>query len=238
MKFERVIVFVAALAATLATARLGVWQLDRAAAKQALQQAIDERFAQPPLPAESLARQAEAAALQWHRQVRVRGVWMPQGTVFLENRQHAGRPGFVVVTPLQLPDGTAVAVQRGWLPRDFVDRTRVAAPPPPGGEVEVVARIAPPPARLLEFEGAGSGLIRQNLELDAYASEVQRPLRPLSLLQLEGAEPISDGMVRDWPRPSSGVQKHHGYAFQWFALSALLAGLYVWFQLIRPRRRA
>ena len=237
MKFERVIVFVAALAATLATARLGVWQLDRAAAKQALQQAIDERFAQPPLPAQSLARQAEAAALQWHRQVRVRGVWMPQGTVFLENRQHAGRPGFVVVTPLQLPDGTAVAVQRGWLPRDFVDRTRVAAPPLPGGEVEVVARIAPPPPRLLEFEGAGSGLIRQNLELDAFSRELGLPLRPLSLLQLEGAVRVSDGMVRDWPRPSSGVPKHHGYAFQWFALSALLAGLYVWFQILRPRRR-
>lgn len=238
MKFERVIVFVAALAATLTTARLGVWQLDRAAAKQALQQAIDERFAQPPLPAESLARQAEAAALQWHRQVRMRGVWMPQGTVFLENRQHAGRPGFVVVTPLQLPDGSAVVVQRGWMPRDFVDRTRVAAPALPDGEIEVDARIAPPPARLLEFEGAGSGTIRQNLDLDAFSREIGLPLRPLSLLQLEGAVPVSDGMVRDWPRPSSGVHKHHGYAFQWFALSALLAGLYVWFQIIRPRRRA
>jgi surfeit locus 1 family protein len=31
------------------------------------------------------------------------------------------------------------------------------------------------------------------------------------------------------------VGKHHGYAFQWFALSALIAGLYVWFQLLRPR---
>ena len=238
MKFERVIVFVAALAASLGTARLGVWQLDRAAGKQALQQAIDERFALPPLPAASLASAAEAAAGQWHRQVRLRGRWMPAGTVFLENRQHAGKPGFVVLTPLQLADGTAVVVQRGWMPRDFVDRTRVAAPALPDGEVEIEARIAPPPARLLEFEGAGAGPIRQNLDLEAFSREIGRPLRPLSLLQLEGAVPVSDGMVRDWPRPSSGVHKHHGYAFQWFALSALLAGLYVWFQIIRPRRRA
>ena len=33
------------------------------------------------------------------------------------------------------------------------------------------------------------------------------------------------------------VGKHHGYAFQWFALSALVIVLYVWFQHIRPARR-
>ena len=46
-----------------------------------------------------------------------------------------------------------------------------------------------------------------------------------------------DGLARDWPAPATGVETHHGYAFQWFALSALITGLYVWFQLIRPRRR-
>ena len=39
-----------------------------------------------------------------------------------------------------------------------------------------------------------------------------------------------------WPEPAADVQKHYGYAFQWFALCALILGLYVWFQLIRPRR--
>ena len=38
--------------------------------------------------------------------------------------------------------------------------------------------------------------------------------------------------------PAADVHKHYGYAFQWFALCALIVGLYVWFQLIRPRRRA
>jgi surfeit locus 1 family protein len=32
------------------------------------------------------------------------------------------------------------------------------------------------------------------------------------------------------------VAKHHGYAFQWFALCALIGLLYVWFQLIAPLR--
>jgi surfeit locus 1 family protein len=48
-----------------------------------------------------------------------------------------------------------------------------------------------------------------------------------------------DGLLRQWPHPAVDVHKHYGYAFQWFALCALMAGLYVWFQLIRPwlRRR-
>ena len=38
---------------------------------------------------------------------------------------------------------------------------------------------------------------------------------------------------RDWPEPTTGVDKHYGYAFQWFGLSVLVVLLYVWFQLVR-----
>jgi surfeit locus 1 family protein len=47
---------------------------------------------------------------------------------------------------------------------------------------------------------------------------------------------VADGLRRDWPVVDAGLGKHYGYAFQWFGLSALFAGLYVWFQLLRPRR--
>ena len=47
----------------------------------------------------------------------------------------------------------------------------------------------------------------------------------------------SEGLLRQWDRPDLGVDKHHGYAFQWFSLSALLVVLYVWFQWIAPRRK-
>jgi surfeit locus 1 family protein len=149
-----------------------------------------------------------------------------------------GRPGFYVVTPLRLTDGTAVLVQRGWQPRDAMDRARVTEPPTPAGNVRVAGRIAPPPARLYEFDGAASGPIRQNLEVDAFALETRLSLRPLSLLQLESTTPVGDGLQREWLRPAADVHKHYGYAFQWFALAALTTGLYVWFQLLRPRRSA
>jgi surfeit locus 1 family protein len=228
----------AALAAALATARLGWWQLDRAAEKRAVQAAVDERAQLSPIDLlAQLAVTAEAAAGQHHRRVHLSGRWSAAHTVYLDNRQMNGRAGFIVVTPLLLADGSAVLVQRGWLPRDFLERSRVREVPTPGGVVIARGRIAPPPARLFEFSGVEAGRIRQNLDLDAFARESGLALRPLSVLLADSPASAGDGLLRDWPLASSGVAKNQGYAAQWFALSALILVLYVWFQLIQPIRR-
>lgn len=233
------VVLVAALAGALVTARLGLWQLDRAAQKQALQQAMLGRSALPPLAVQELARDATQAAAQHWRRIRLTGRWVPEATLYLDNRQMHGRPGFFVLTPLLLPAGDAVLVQRGWIPRDAEQRTRLKPVDTPAGEVVIEGRVAPPPSLLYEFAGAASeaGPIRQNVELAALGREWRLRLRPLSVQQLPGAAAADDGLQRDWPLPAVDVAKHHGYAFQWFAFSALITGLYVWFQVLRPRRR-
>jgi surfeit locus 1 family protein len=236
MTFQRVILLLAALALASATLRLGVWQLDRAAQKAALQSAIDSRRELPPLGAGELAGSAAGAEGQHHRRVLLEGRWLREFTVYLENRQMNGRPGFFVVTPLLLADGSAVLVQRGWQPRDAMERARVVEPATPAGKVSLTGRIAPPPARLYEFDGAASGPIRQNLPLDAFAQETGLTLKPFSVLQLDTSPPAADGLLRDWLQPAADVHKHYGYAFQWFALAALTIGLYVWFQILRPGR--
>jgi hypothetical protein len=53
---------------------------------------------------------------------------------------------------------------------------------------------------------------------------------------LAGRLAEADGLLRNWPQVASGVHKHHGYAFQWFGLCALIVILYVWFQIISPFR--
>lgn len=231
---QRLIIAIAALVAVLATARLGWWQLDRGLHKRDAQALFDTRAAAPPLPAAQLATSAAEAAQQHHRPIALGGRWLARHTVYLDNRQMGGRVGFFVVTPLQLDDGSAVLVQRGWVPRDAAERTRLPALPTPAGDVEIAGRIAPPPARLFEFDAGASGAIRQNLDLDAFARETGVALRPLSVVQTSETD---DGLRRDWPKPAIDIHKHYGYAFQWFALAALVAGLYVWFQLIAPRRR-
>jgi surfeit locus 1 family protein len=231
------VVLVASLLFAALTARLGVWQLDRAEQKNRAQQALNERRALPPLPAAALALQPTEAAAQHSRLITLQGRWQPALTVYLENRQMDTRVGFYAVTPLLLDDGTAVLVQRGWLPRDQADRTRIVAPPAPAGRVTVQGRIAPGPGRVYEFAGAASGAIRQNLDIEAYARETALPLRPVSVVEEDGPSAPQDGLLRHWPLPAADVQKHYGYAFQWFALSTLTIALYAWFQIIQPFRR-
>jgi surfeit locus 1 family protein len=227
------VLILASVAGMALTGRLGLWQLDRAEQKLALQAELDRRGALPPLAAAELAQDAAAAEAQVHRRATVTGRWRPELTVHLDNRQMGGRVGFFVLTPLLLPDGSAVVVQRGWRPRDFQDRTRLAPLPTPEGPVALSGRLARGPARLYAFDGADAGPIRQNLDLDTFARETGLRLRPVSLLQ---ESPAGDGLQRDWPRPAADVHKHYGYAFQWFALCALIGGLHVWFRFLRPRR--
>ena len=243
------IVTLATLVGVAATARLGVWQLARAAEKIALQTALDTRAHLAPLDNAALAHAAAPAEAQHYRPAVVHGRWVAGHTIFLENRQMNGRPGFFVVTPLRLAGrDDALLVQRGWAPRDIRDRTLLPHVDEPAGEVDVRGLIAPPPARLFEFSAAASGPIRQNLDLAAYSAEIKLPLAPLSLQQTEAdgsaaaaasaAGPsAADTLLRQWPHPAVDVHKHYGYAFQWFAMSALMLGLYVWFQLVRPRLR-
>lgn len=212
---------------------LGQWQLRRAAQKEALQNAIESRSSLQTLDARALAA-ARSANHLLHRQASLTGRWSAEHTIYLDNRPMGGKSGFVVVTPLLL-DGSAqvVLVQRGWVPRNFTDRTRLPDISTPVGPVTVHGRIALAPSRLYQFTNDESGRIRQNLEIPPFRTETGLPLLDVSLLQ---TGVTSEGLLRDWAAPNLGVDKHYGYAFQWFALCSLVLGLYAWFQLILPLR--
>ncbi|KRB42213.1 SURF1 family protein [Acidovorax sp. Root70] len=238
------LITLAAVVGMLVTASLGRWQLSRAAQKESLQAMLDARGALPAIDGRTLTDPAstapEAQQALVHRAVELQGRWLPEHTVYLDNRQMQGRPGFFVLTPLQLagPGAGVVLVQRGWVARNFQDRTQL--PPvktPMGADVRVQGRVAAAPSRLYEFQGGnsaqGSSRIRQNLDLAAYRTETGLALAPLTVLQTGPAGEAGDGLQRDWPVVGAGVEKHYGYAFQWFGLCGLIALLYVWFQIVR-----
>lgn len=231
MKVHRWLLLAAVLLGAALTARLGVWQLDRAQQKLALQAAVDAEAARPPLVNADLGGEQ-----QLHRRVILRGHWVADRSVWLDNRPMDGRAGFYIVTPLRLTGrGEAILVQRGWAPRDPADRSRLPPLITPAGEVEIAGRLAASPSRLYELGDGTPGAIRQNLDAAALATESGLQLLPLTVVQTAGAP--GDGLLRHWPAPDLGLHKHYGYAFQWFALCALILLLYVWFQLIRPRLR-
>lgn len=212
------------------TLSLGRWQLSRAAQKETLQRQIHAGKVRETLNTKELLA-SQNIATEIYRPVVLRGTWLARQTVFLDNREMDEKAGFFVVTPLRLEHSEAVIlVQRGWALRNFLNRTALPEVDTPAGPVQVSGRIAPPPSKLFEFKGADTGVIRQNLDLPQFRLETGLPLMGVTVLQT-GAP--SEGLQRNWPPVNSGVETNYGYAFQWFALSGLIAILYVWFQIVR-----
>jgi surfeit locus 1 family protein len=168
--------------------------------------------------------------------VQLQGEWLSDQTVFLDNRAHHGRVGFWVMTPLRVQAGQVVWVQRGWVERDALDPRKPPqlAPPVDGSTVE--ARIAPPLSQIFELgsaqQSANPSPIRANLDPAQMQSLVQDNVQALVVQ----TGPDGDGLRRDWFQVGLSADKNRAYAFQWFALSALLAFLYLWFQWIKDYR--
>lgn len=229
------VVTIAAIAVAWVTFSLGQWQLRRAAEKEHLQMAIMVQSQRAVLGTSDVAQMRDFFGNN-HRRVSLTGVWRTANTLFLDNRPMGDKTGFWVYTPLAL-DGSdqVVLVQRGWVPRDFVDRTKLPKVQTPNGRVTVQGRIAPPPSKLYAFRGEDLGQIRQNIDVDALRQETGLQLLAASVVQIGSP---SEGLLRDWPAPDLGVDRHYGYAFQWFALFALVIGLFVWYQVVVPYRRS
>ncbi|MBN8504813.1 MAG: SURF1 family protein [Burkholderiales bacterium] len=219
--------FLMAAAAAGLTASLGVWQLQRAQTKQTLQAARDAGAGRAAL--------VSLQGAEEHRHAVLRGEWQPEQQLWLGNRPHDRQSGFILVTPLRLQDGRWLWVQRGWHPRSQASFDPPPWPPTPAGQVSVRGRLARQASQVLalgEAAGAGGkGALRQNLD-PAVSPVAGAVMAPWVLWQLDDCAPLRC----DWAPVDAGVAKHHGYAAQWFALSALSMGLYVWFRIL-PRRR-
>lgn len=228
------IVTVLTLLGVILTACLGIWQLNRAAQKQELKNNIQNLALQPPL--QDLAWAKQALELNEHKTVNVKGYWLEGNTVYLENRQLQGKPGFFVMTPLVLSgtqNSRVIMVQRGWIPRNFLKRDELSPIQTQKNEVEITARIAHWPSRLYEFNQVETGKIRQNIEWNSFQKEISQPLLSFSLIQT-GID--SDGLVRKWDFNFINVDVHYGYAFQWFSFAILMLILYFGFFYLRLKR--
>jgi len=115
--------------------QLGAWQDHRRA------QAADLTNAEPLPLADVIGPDDPFPGDRVGQPVTVVGAWVPRGTVYVSGREHEGRDGFWVVTPLAVgdgDDGAALPVVRGWV------ADPAEAPAPPTGAAEVEAWLQPP----------------------------------------------------------------------------------------------
>jgi len=211
-------------AACAAFVLLGNWQTRRAEQKRALGAELERSLKSRPL---ELRPGVDARLIQ--QRVAATGRFVAERTVLLDNKLRQGRPGYEVITPLALAGSdAAVLVNRGWV---AAAPTRQQLPElrTPPGEVKVdgIALERLPHALAA---GASSGPVRQNLDIGAYATESGLKLLPIVI---EQHSDTGDGLLRDWPRPDLGIEKHESYALQWY----LFAGLAVILLVVLSFRR-
>lgn len=221
------------MAGTLA---LGNWQLRRADEKRVLQAQYDQAEALAPATL-STANDLAAVAAQLPRRVRVSGEFVDAATVYVDNRIVDGVAGMRVVAALRVgTDAPLVLIDRGWAARDGADRTRLPAVPPAAGTVTIdglaVARL-PRSLELGEATEATLGLW-QNLDYERFERAMGQSVARLVVQQTGGP---SDGLRRDRPRLDAGVDRHRGYAVQWYSLAGLILVLTIFYGA-RARRAA
>jgi surfeit locus 1 family protein len=199
---------------------LGNWQARRASEKRELAAAFDRAMRTAPI---ELPAAAVDAAKLVHQHVAARGEFVAERTVLLDNKLRGGRPGYEVVTPLRIAQSAwYVLVNRGWVAaaasRDVLPQVRT-----PPGEVRV-AGVALERIPHALAAGPSSGAVRQNLDLAAFAAETGLALQPILI---EQHSPLDDGLVRDWPRPDLGIEKHESYSLQWYSFAVLAVALFI-----------
>ena len=224
------------------TTSLGVWQTRRGQFKAEQQAALDaaERAGPLSLEARDIApASGQTAPLPIGRTLRLRGEFLSQATIYIDNRTLRGVAGFHVITPIRIEGSSkAVPVLRGWVARDLKDRSRLPSLPEPAGPVTVEGRAESGLARALELKASampGPGeRLWQNFDAAHYRMWSGLDLLPMVVRQLE---PVSaqDTLVREWRQVGADVDKHRGYAFQWFAMAGVsfLGLIYLVYRLLR-----
>lgn len=201
---------------------LGAWQFARRAEARTEIDRIDANYDAAPVPVdEVLPRLDSFEADQRWTPVIATGRYLSDEELLVRNRPMSGNPGFEVLTPLLLADGTVFVVNRGWVPTGELQDNPDLVPPAPAGEVTVTARLkAGEPTLASRRTVEGSDQI-PTLNLPQVAELVDRPTYTGAYGLLVAEDPAPEVRPRAAIRPARDEGPHLSYALQWFVFALL-----------------
>lgn len=210
--------------------QLGNWQLSRAREKESRQEQLDVLSRQPAVTIPPTPVKLEDFQ---YRKVEASGSYVPDHTIYLDNKIYRGAAGYHVITPLRIGGSDMyVLVNRGWIAANR-DRSKLPEIPTPDGPVDISGVAATAAQKTLELsDELVSGRVWENLNLERYRAATGLALQPVMILQQDD---VKDGLIREWPRPDIGIGKNLGYALQWFAMAAAVSIIYLVLSVKRER---
>lgn len=220
MRFRfRLVPFIATVIVMAAGLSLAQWQTRRGDEKLAIEATMRSRQAEPAIRFDG--RNAAAAESEY-RHVLLRGEFVRDWPMYLDNRPHNGIAGFYLLMPFKIASTDLhVLVARGWIPRNPAVRTQFPPLITPSGSMEIEGMLRSSAGHVMQLgspESLRPGAIVQNLDTAEFAAASGLNTYPMIV---EQSNDTRDGLVRDWPLPSTGVEKHRAYAFQWYALTVM-----------------
>jgi len=229
-------------------ASLGMWQFDGWQARRAAEARDLTRVAPVPL-ADVLGPDDPFPTKGLGQPVVLDGTWVPDGTVYVSDRTHAGREGYWAVTPLAIgaADDPALLVVRGWI----ADPKQ--APPPPRGRAELVAWLQPPEGTVGVTDSDPDDDVLPQVRIADAIQHVDQDLYGGFAIVADrvaaGDWPVGDravnagteglAQVRPEQTPDAGrftALRNFFYGVEWWVFGGF--AVFVWAQWVRDRLRA
>jgi cytochrome oxidase assembly protein ShyY1 len=168
-------------------------------------------------------------SLEWRR-VEVTGRYDVVRQLVVRNREFRDDTGYDVLTPLVTRSGTALLVNRGWVPRSGAAAAGPAVAPPPSGEVTVVGRLraSEHQQRFGPRDGPGvpAGQVVR-IEVPRIARSLPYPVYG-GYVELTEQRPSSGDAPQPLDLPELSDGPHLAYAIQWWFFAVIaVAGVIV-----------
>ena len=198
---------------------LGLWQLDRADQKRTIEDAIVNANTGP---VELIANGRELLDKEYY-DVRLQGNYLSDKQFIYDNQIVDQVSGYYVLTPFILTDQLGVIlVNRGFIPWNG-QRERLADIAVDSVSREIKVQVSSPIKRM---ELKATDVSRQfPVLIQAIDFDVLEEVSKLKFVKVVGLlDPSSsDGYVRKWEPYTGSIEKHIGYAIQWFLMALVLA---------------
>ncbi|MBC9731697.1 SURF1 family protein [Nocardioides marmotae] len=209
-----------------ATWWLGNWQFDRLEDRRSSNAVVERNENLEPAPvAEVLSPGGDVAEDDEWRVVTATGEYAVEDTVIVRYRTRDGEAGIEVVVPLITADGTALVVDRGWMPTDNRGGDAEGVPDPPSGELTITGYV--------RADGTGDSTRVVDGSTRAVSSEeigeaIGRPTYGGFVdLRSEDPEPAETLTPRDLPEQNDGPHFFYGLQWWFFGVLAIFGFLYL-----------